>query len=36
MKKNEAKELITESIKLLFKVAWLIILVVGMIIMFTR
>jgi len=36
MKSNEVKELITESIKLLFKLVWLIILVVGMIIMFTR
>jgi len=36
MKKSEIKELVVESAKLLFKIAWLIILVVGMIIMFTR
>ena len=36
MKKNEVKEIVVESTKLLFKIAWLIILVVGMIIMFTR
>lgn len=36
MSKNEIKELIREIAKVLFKTAWLIILVVGMFILFTK